>query len=62
MHRPDTVDSDALHNLVGRYWDVVWRDRDLTVIDELMTDPYIRHSAVGTKAISRGQIKKEILV
>ena len=54
------VDPDEVNALVRRYWDRVWGDRDLSVLDELMTDPYTRHSANGTSVLSRAQLKEEI--
>jgi hypothetical protein len=53
------VDED-LRALVARYWKGVWQDRDLDRVDELLTDPYVRHSAVGTKRLRRNEVNQEI--
>ncbi len=32
-----------------RWWDDIWRDGRLEVIDEIFTDPLIRHTGSGTE-------------
>lgn len=49
-----------MRSLARRYWDGVWHDRDLTAVDDIMTDPYTRHSAAGTMRLTREQIKREL--
>jgi ketosteroid isomerase-like protein len=46
--------------IVGRYWDGLWVRRDLSVIDALIADPYVRHSSTGTRSLSRTEFKREI--
>ena len=46
--------------IVGRYWDALWRRRDLSVVDELIGEPYVRHSSAGTRAVSRKEFKREL--
>jgi SnoaL-like polyketide cyclase len=53
------VEQDAAA-IVGRYWDGLWTRRDLSVIDELIADPYIRHSSTGTRSMTRAEFKREI--
>lgn len=43
-----------------RYWDGLWRRRDLTVVDELMSEPYVRHSSAGTRSLTHAQFKREL--
>jgi ketosteroid isomerase-like protein len=45
---------------MARYWDGLWRRGDLTVVDELLGEPYVRHSAAGTRAFSRAEFKEEL--
>lgn len=54
------VDQDEARALVERYWQRVWHERDLTAVDAFMTDPYVRHSAAGTKVLTRAQVKDEL--
>jgi hypothetical protein len=46
--------------VVARYWQGLWRDRDLSVIDEFVAEPYVRHSAAGTRSLTRAELKREI--
>ena len=32
-----------------RWWDDVWRDGNLDAIDEIFTDPFIRHTGTGSE-------------
>jgi hypothetical protein len=47
-------------DVVARYWDGLWHRHDLGVVDELIADPYVRHSAAGTRAVSRAEFKREL--
>jgi hypothetical protein len=53
------VAEDAA-TIVGRYWSGLWVRRDLSVIDELIAEPYVRHSSTGTRSLSRADFKREI--
>jgi SnoaL-like domain len=50
----------ATTELARTYWDVVWGERKVELIDELMTDPYTVHSSTGTVILSRAQVKREL--
>ncbi|MGY1747803.1 ester cyclase [Modestobacter sp. SYSU DS0511] len=54
------MDQQALMSIVQRYWDGLWNRRDLTVIDELIAEPYVRHSSAGTRSLTRAQFKREV--
>jgi ketosteroid isomerase-like protein len=43
-----------------RWWDEVWRDGNLDVIDELFSEPFVRHMASGTERESRAAYKGRI--
>jgi ketosteroid isomerase-like protein len=34
-----------------RWWDELWRDGNLTIVDEIFTDPLTRHTATGTEVV-----------
>ncbi len=56
----DGVDSArhrAAAELVDRYWRNVWIDRDLSVIDELYTNPTTRHTAGGSRTVTTAELK-----
>jgi hypothetical protein len=46
--------------IVGRYWDGLWARRDLAVVDELIAEPYVRHSSAGTRTLTRAELKREV--
>ncbi|WP_166521048.1 ester cyclase [Modestobacter roseus] len=54
------MDQQALTSIVHRYWDGLWNRRDLTVIDELIAEPYVRHSSAGTRSLTRAQFTREV--
>lgn len=49
-------EADA-NALVQRWWDEVWRDGRLDVLDELLTDPFTRHGSLGSNVIARDEYK-----
>jgi predicted SnoaL-like aldol condensation-catalyzing enzyme len=51
------VDEAAMIGLSQRWWDDIWRDGDLDAADELLTDPFVRHTAMGTTVSPRGEYK-----
>jgi ketosteroid isomerase-like protein len=54
------VDEEAMAATVTRYWDELWRRRDLDVIDELFAEKYVRHSSAGTRVLRRDDLKREV--
>ncbi len=36
-----------------RWWDEIWRDGNLAVVDELFAEPFTRHTATGSETVSR---------
>ncbi|WP_369138305.1 ester cyclase [Modestobacter versicolor] len=54
------MDQQAVTAIVQRYWDGLWNRRDLTVIDELIAEPYVRHSSTGTRSLTRAQFTREV--
>ncbi len=46
------VDDKSLLELSDRWWNEIWREGHYDVVDELFTDPFVRHSATGTEITS----------
>jgi hypothetical protein len=46
--------------VVRSYWDRVWIDRDLDALDDLVTDPSIRHSATGSDTFTTEEFKEHL--
>ena len=40
-----------------RWWDEIWRDGNLDAIDELFTEPFVRHTGSGTETTSRDRVQ-----
>jgi ketosteroid isomerase-like protein len=36
-----------------RWWDDIWRDGNLAVVEELLTEPFTRHTSTGSETVSR---------
>lgn len=48
------------NEVVKRWWDDLWGG-DLSVVDDLVAEPYVRHTMDGTKTQSRDQFKADML-
>ena len=53
--------DDEARALVRRWWDGIWREGDLDIVDELCTDPYTRHTGMGTEHLSHDEYKKKLV-
>lgn len=52
------MDESAAGRLADRWWDEVWADGDLDVLDEILTDPFTRHAGSGTITGPRKEYKQ----
>lgn len=43
-----------------RWWDDIWRDGRLEVIDELFTEPFVRHTGTGTDLEKRSAYRTRL--
>ena len=55
---PGGADESVLCAISDRWWDEIWRDGNLDAVDELLADPFVRHSSMGTSVSSRGEYKR----
>ena len=46
--------------VVRAYWERVWNQGDLDALDELLTDPYTRHSGNGNIVRERKHVRKDM--
>ena len=53
----DGADDAATLAVSQRWWDDIWRDGRLDAVDELFTEPFIRHTGTGTDRESRAAYK-----
>jgi ketosteroid isomerase-like protein len=54
------VTDDEKRALVARWW-AIYRDGDVDVLDELCTEPYTRHTSMGTERVSLADYRKRLL-
>ena len=53
--------DDEARALVRRWWDGIWREGDLSIVDDLCTDPYTRHTGMGTERLSHQEYKAKLV-
>ncbi|HEX4981901.1 MAG TPA: nuclear transport factor 2 family protein [Ilumatobacteraceae bacterium] len=53
-------DDAAVLSVSQRWWDAIWRDGKLDVIDELFTEPFVRHTGSGTEPETRAAYKSRL--
>jgi len=51
------VDDSALCALSDRWWNEIWRDGNVDAVDELLTDPFVRHTSLGSMVSPRHEYK-----
>ena len=54
------VTADDPRALLRTWWERVWGAGDLDAIDEILTDPYTRHTSAGSETISRAAYKAKL--
>jgi hypothetical protein len=47
--------------VIARWWSEVWGQGRLDLIDELMADTYVTHSADGTSVRTRAELKSDMV-
>jgi hypothetical protein len=55
------VDEAGAKALLKSWWDRVWGEGDLTALDDLLTNPYIRHTQAGTEVITPAAYKQKLV-
>ena len=53
--------DDELLAFERRWWDRVWGAGEISLIDELVADPYVRHNSTGSRRVSRAELKKDMV-
>jgi ketosteroid isomerase-like protein len=43
-----------------RWWDDIWRDGDVDAVDELFTEPLVRHTGSGSETVTRAAYKARL--
>lgn len=58
--RSGIVNPDDAQALLHAWWNRVWGEGDLDALDELLTDPYVRHTSAGSETITRAAYKAKL--
>ena len=43
--------------LIDRWWHDVWREGQLAVIDEIFSDPFLRHTSLGSRTTTTAEYR-----
>lgn len=43
--------------LSDRWWNEIWRDGNVDAVDDLLTDPFVRHTSLGSMVSPRHEYK-----
>ncbi len=54
------MNPDDAQALLRSWWDRVWGEGDLDALDEILTDPYTRHTSAGSETITRAAYKAKL--
>ena len=58
-HAPGADEASA-ESVVRAYWERVWLERDLDALEDLVTDPVVRHTAEGTQSLTRREYRRRL--
>ena len=47
-------------SVVRAYWERVWLEQDLDALEDLVTDPVVRHTAEGTQSLTRREYRRRL--
>lgn len=51
------TDDAAVLAVSQRWWDEIWRDGRLDAVDDILTEPFVRHTGTGSEQVSRAAYK-----
>ncbi|MDE0656344.1 MAG: nuclear transport factor 2 family protein [Acidimicrobiaceae bacterium] len=50
----------SAESVVRAYWERVWLEQDLDALEDLVTEPVVRHTAEGTQSLTRHQYRRRL--
>jgi len=54
------MDATGMVRLVQRWWDELWGGDDLSVLAEICTDPYTRHTGLGSETLTLAEYGRRV--
>jgi hypothetical protein len=55
------LNDEEARSFFDRWWKRVWHDGDVGLMDELVAERYVQHSARGNVVLDRGEFKKRMV-
>ena len=52
--------APSAESVVRAYWERVWLERDLDALEDLVTDPVVRHTAEGTQSLTGREYRRRL--
>lgn len=56
----ETHDTADPASVVRSYWERIWLERDLDALEDLVSDPIMRHGPDGTETLTRQQMRQRL--
>ncbi len=56
----DGHDSADPESVVRSYWERIWLERDLDALEDLVSEPIVRHGPDGTETLTRRQLRQRL--
>lgn len=56
----DTAGAASAESVVRAYWERIWLERDLDALEDLITDPLVRHTAEGTQSLTLREFRHRL--
>jgi len=50
----------SAESVVRAYWERVWLEQDLDALEDLVTDPVVRHTAEGAQSLTRREYRRRL--
>ena len=57
LDSPTVASPEEMLAVSQRWWDEIWRDGRLDAVDDVLTEPFVRHTGTGSEAVSRAAYK-----
>ena len=55
-----TAGAAPAEAVVRAYWERVWLEQDLDALEDLVSDPVVRHTAEGTKSLTLREYRRRL--
>ena len=56
----DTAGAASAESVVRAYWERIWLEQDLDALEDLVSDPVVRHTAEGTQSLTLREYRRRL--